>query len=145
MKVNEPTPEQIVYNVAQLDPGFRRHLIEQLTAMGDGVVRMNKVNETDSVNENQTRDFPRSGSQATPELNAVNADLRRVLGRALREGRHGPMCDRSRCVCWKAEACELRARDRATQVTESGVSSALSDDTVAGSVQHESKSLVSSY
>jgi hypothetical protein len=28
------TPEQIVYNVAQRDPGFRKHLIKQLTAMG---------------------------------------------------------------------------------------------------------------
>lgn len=31
--------EQIVYNVAQRDPGFRKHLIEQLTAMGDEVDR----------------------------------------------------------------------------------------------------------
>lgn len=31
----EPTPEQIVYNVAQRDPFFRKHLIEQLSAMGD--------------------------------------------------------------------------------------------------------------
>lgn len=30
-----PTPEQIVYNVAQRDPRFRKYLIEQLTAMGD--------------------------------------------------------------------------------------------------------------
>lgn len=29
------TPEQIVYNVAQRDIGFRKHLIEQLQAMGD--------------------------------------------------------------------------------------------------------------
>jgi hypothetical protein len=29
------TPEQIVYNVAQRDVGFRRHMIEQLSAMGN--------------------------------------------------------------------------------------------------------------
>jgi len=33
--VDKVTPEQIVYNVAQRDVGFRKHLIEQLTAMGD--------------------------------------------------------------------------------------------------------------
>lgn len=38
-KLPAVTPEQIVYSTAQRDPGFRKHLIEQLTAMGDGVVR----------------------------------------------------------------------------------------------------------
>lgn len=35
--------------------------------------------------------------------------LREALKRALREGRHGPMCDRARCVCWKADARALLA------------------------------------
>lgn len=31
-------------------------------------------------------------------------DLRAALAEALRKGRHGPMCDKARCVCWKAAA-----------------------------------------
>lgn len=30
--------------------------------------------------------------------------MKAALTRAWKEGRHGPMCDRARCVCWKAEA-----------------------------------------
>lgn len=32
-----------------------------------------------------------------------DSSYKTLLDRALREGRHGPMCDRARCVCWKAE------------------------------------------
>lgn len=47
----------------------------------------------------------REAAPATTEAAARRAaDLGEMLDRALREGRHGPMCDRARCVCWKSEA-----------------------------------------
>jgi hypothetical protein len=37
-------------------------------------------------------------------LESALKEAREVLDKARREGRHGPMCDRSRCVCWKSGA-----------------------------------------
>lgn len=63
---------------------------------------------------------PADVEQANAELiiNAVNSypestseSVKALLNRALREGRHGFACDRSRCVCWKADARAALAKE----------------------------------
>lgn len=74
-----PTPEMIVYQVAQRDPSFRRHLIEQLTALGDKQAQGPlKALASPPADDERIRGILKSSERA---VLGINGGLREILAR----------------------------------------------------------------
>jgi len=89
------TEEQIVYNVAQRDPGFRKHLIAQLTAMGEG------------VDKGPLRNLP-----APPNPASICAEMAREAAKKAAATREGDVFTLGAAAQYNAQADALREAER---------------------------------